>query len=115
MKTDDLNPLTISGFQELVDTWIRSTGKGYFSPLTNMAILAEETGEVARIMARRFGDQTSKPSDRDSLEALAEELADVIRVATAIANQTGIDLTRALLAKHDKIASRDAHRHDRQA
>lgn len=104
--------LTIRGFQQSVDDWIRSTGKGYFSPLTNMAILTEETGEVARIMARLYGDQTAKPGDKSTKEDLGEELADVVRVVVAIANQTGIDLTDELEKKAARIAKRDAHRHD---
>lgn len=85
--------ITISELQATVDRWIRSVGVRYFSPLTNMAILAEETGEVARIMARKYGEQSSKPGDSHDL---ADELADLIWVATAIANQTGTDLTEAL-------------------
>lgn len=106
--TDDR--LTVKGFQEMVDSWIRSTGKGYFSPLTNMAVLCEETGEVARIMARLYGDQQAKPGDKHTLENLGEELADVVRVVTAIANQTGIDLETELLRKAATIASRDKDR-----
>lgn len=103
--------LTVRGFQELVDRWIRSTGKGYFSPLTNMAILSEETGEVARIMARIYGDQTPKAGDKATLADLGEELADVVRVVVAIASQTGIDLAAELLAKAERIERRDAGRH----
>ena len=95
----------------MVDRWIRSTGKGYFSPLTNMAILSEETGEVARIMARLYGDQTPKPGDKATLTDLGEELADVVRVVVAIANQTGIDLAAELLDKAERIERRDAGRH----
>ena len=99
--------ITISQAQHIVDQWISSIGHGYFSPLTNMAILAEEVGEVAKIMARRYGDQVSKDGDNDDL---ADELADVLWVTLAIANQTGIDLTAALRANIDKKTSRDRHR-----
>ncbi len=109
MLTHDDIP-SLDGLQSLVDSWIRATGKGYFSPLTNMAILAEETGEVARIMARRHGDQVAKPTEGDA--SLADELADVIWVATAIANQEGIDLTEALRRNVAKKTARDARRFD---
>ncbi|MGM9852011.1 MAG: nucleotide pyrophosphohydrolase [Muribaculaceae bacterium] len=102
--------MTISQAQHIVDQWISSIGHGYFSPLTNMAILAEEVGEVAKIMARRYGDQVSKDGDNDDL---ADELADVLWVTLAIANQTGIDLTAALRANIDKKTNRDRHRFDR--
>ena len=102
--------ITISQAQHIVDQWISSIGHGYFSPLTNMAILAEEVGEVAKIMARRYGDQVSKDGDNDDL---ADELADVLWVTLAIANQTGIDLTAALRANIDKKTNRDLHRYDR--
>ncbi len=102
--------ITISQAQHIVDQWISSIGHGYFSPLTNMAILAEEVGEVAKIMARRYGDQVSKDGDNDDL---ADELADVLWVTLAIANQTGIDLTAALRANIDKKTNRDRHRFDR--
>ena len=79
--------------QAVVDSWIRTTGVRYFSPLTNMAVLAEEVGEVARIMARRYGDQSFKDGESDA--ALADELADVMWVVMALANQSGIDLADA--------------------
>ena len=82
--------ITLRDLQATVDEWIRIIGVRYFSPLTNMAVLAEETGEVARIMARLYGDQSAKEGEK--LE-LADELADVLWVVTAIANQTGVDLT----------------------
>lgn len=100
--------LTIRQFQQLVDRWITTVGVRYFSPLTNMAILSEETGEVARIMARRFGDQSAKAGE--TLD-LADELADLIWVAVAIANQTGIDLTDAIARNIAKKTQRDATRH----
>lgn len=99
--------MNIKELQDIVDKWITGMGGGYFSPLTNMAILAEETGEVASIMARNYGDQVAKSGDKSNL---ADELADVIWVITAIANQTGIDLTEALKANIQKKSSRDLHR-----
>lgn len=99
--------ITLRKLQQMVDEWIKSTGRGYFSPLTNMALLAEETGEVARVVSRRYGDQVAKPTD--NLE-LADELADLIWVATAIANQTGIDLTEAILNNLQKKNIRDKDR-----
>ncbi|MDE6448475.1 MAG: nucleotide pyrophosphohydrolase [Muribaculaceae bacterium] len=99
--------MTINELQSTVDNWITTTGGGYFSPLTNTAILAEETGEVARIMARQYGDQVAKPGDKCSL---ADELADVIWVVAAIANQTGIDLTEAIARNIDKKNTRDRDR-----
>src|ERR1700761_6306160 len=86
--------ITIKAAQELVDGWIRTTGVRYFSELTNMAILTEEVGEVARLMSRLYGDQSFKSSDQG--KQLADELADVLWVLLCIANQTGVDLTTAL-------------------
>lgn len=105
----DTASISIRELQTLVDDWIRTVGVRYFSPLTNMAILAEETGEVARIMARKYGDQSSKSGDDRA--SLADELADVIWVVTAIANQTGIDLTDAISRNLEKKTVRDASRH----
>ena len=102
--TDDI---TLRRAQSIVNDWITSIGRGYFSPLTNMAILTEETGEVARAMARIYGDQKSKPGDNLNL---ADELADVLWVLCAIANQTGIDLTEALQHNIEKKTSRDRNR-----
>ena len=102
--------MTIEELQHIVDGWIKGTGGGYFSPITNAAVLAEETGEVARIMARRYGDQRPKPSDRTGLDDLADELADLIWVAAAIANQTGIGLTEAMGRNLDKKIIRDTDR-----
>lgn len=101
--------MTIKEAQQAVDQWIREYGVRYFSELTNMAVLTEEVGEVARIMARRYGDQSEKPSDRD--RDLGDELADVIWVVTCLANQTGIDLTDAIERNMAKKTSRDADRH----
>ena len=91
-----------------MDEWITTVGVRYFSPLTNMAILTEEVGEVARIMARRYGDQSAKPGDNDKL---ADELYDVMWVVMALANQSGIDLAEAFRANIEKKTRRDATRH----
>ena len=101
--------MTIKEAQQLVDGWIKKYGVRYFSELTNMAVLTEEVGEVARIMARRYGDQSCKASDLD--KNLADELADVLWVLMCIANQTGVDLTEAFKANLDKKTRRDATRH----
>ena len=102
------NDITIREAQEMVDNWIKTIGVRYFSPLTNMAILAEETGEVARIMARLHGDQSFKEGKTPNL---ADELADLLWVTIAIANQEGIDLTEALQRNLEKKTSRDKNRH----
>lgn len=101
--------LNILGAQ--VDHWINDVGVRYFSPLTNMAILAEEVGEVARIMARRYGEQSLKPSDKD--KELGEELADVLFVVLCLANQTGTDLQAAFDRKMAARTQRDRTRHKR--
>jgi len=101
--------LSIRDAQTLVDTWIRTTGVRYFSELTNMAILAEEVGEVARLMSRLYGDQSFKESDKG--KELSDELADVLWVLLCIANQTGVDLTDALEKNFTKKNIRDAGRH----
>ena len=98
----------MSEAQRIVDEWIKTIGVRYFSPLTNMAILAEETGEVARIMARTYGDQSFKPGERHDL---GDELADLLWVTIAIANQTGIDLTEAFRRNLEKKTDRDSKRH----
>lgn len=100
--------ITIREAQEMVDKWIKTIGVRYFSPLTNMAILAEETGEVARIMARLHGDQSFKEGETPNL---ADELADLLWVTIAIANQEKIDLTEALQRNLEKKTSRDKNRH----
>jgi NTP pyrophosphatase (non-canonical NTP hydrolase) len=109
--TDDIpaQPLSIRKAQDLVDTWIRTTGVRYFSELTNMAILTEEVGEVARLMSRLYGDQSFKESDKG--RELADELADVLWVLLCIANQTGTDLTTALERNFRKKDIRDAQRY----
>ncbi|MFZ4741271.1 MAG: nucleotide pyrophosphohydrolase [Bacteroidales bacterium] len=101
--------MTIQEAQGIVDKWINSTGVRYFNELTNMALLSEEVGEVARIIARKYGEQSFKESDKD--KNLADELADVLFVLICIANQTGIDLTEALKKNLEKKNSRDATRH----
>lgn len=100
--------ITIREAQSMVDEWITTIGVRYFSPLTNMAILAEETGEVARIMARQHGDQSFKNGETPNL---ADELADLLWVTIAIANQEGIDLTEAFSRNIEKKTLRDANRH----
>lgn len=101
--------MTIKETQQLVDDWIKTTGVRYFNELTNMAILTEEVGEVARIMARRYGEQSEKESDKH--KDLGDELADVLWVLMCIANQTGIDLTEALKKNIEKKNIRDKDRH----
>ncbi len=101
--------MTIEEAQRKVDDWIKTYGVRYFSGLTNMAVLTEEVGEVARIMARRFGDQSFKKGEDG--DALADELADVLWVLICIANQTGIDLSAAFEANLAKKTERDNKRH----
>lgn len=101
--------LTLSDAQRLVDEWIQTYGVRYFSPLTNMAILTEEVGEVARLMARLYGDQSFKKSDEG--KSLDDELADVLWVLLCIANQTGVDLHSALMKNIEKKTQRDRDRH----
>ena len=95
--------------QNKVDEWINKYGVRYFSELTNMAILTEEVGEVARVIARNYGEQSSKDSDKS--KELADELADVLFVIICLANQTGINLTDALVKNLDKKTKRDSERH----
>jgi len=101
--------MTIEQAQAQVDHWIKTTGVKYFSPLTNMAILTEEVGEVARLMSRIYGDQSFKESDQG--RKLSDELADVLWVIICIANQTGVNLTEALQKNFEKKTTRDAKRH----
>jgi NTP pyrophosphatase (non-canonical NTP hydrolase) len=101
--------MTIKKAQEEVDAWIKTTGVRYFSELTNMAVLTEEVGEVARLMSRKYGDQSFKKNEEG--KELADELADVLWVLICIANQTGIDLTEALKKNFEKKNTRDANRH----
>ncbi len=104
-----MNEITIREAQAKIDGWIRNTGAGYFSELTNMALLTEEVGEVARLISRTYGDQTFKESDRN--RDLADELADVLWVVCCLANQTGVDLSDALNRNFQKKDLRDADRH----
>lgn len=94
--------------QHCVDEWVRTYGVRYFSELTNMAVLTEEVGELARVMARRYGDQSFKQGEKDNL---ADEMADVLWVLTCLANQTGVDLTAAVEANFAKKTARDSERH----
>lgn len=101
--------MTIHEAQQQVDGWIKTTGVRYFSELTNMAILTEEMGELARIMARQYGDQSFKESDKG--HDLGDEMADVLWVLICLANQTGVDLTTALKKNFEKKNVRDGERH----
>jgi NTP pyrophosphatase (non-canonical NTP hydrolase) len=101
--------MEINHAQKLVDDWIQTVGVRYFNELTNMAMLTEEVGEVARIIARRYGEQSEKESDKG--KDLGDELADVLFVLICLANQTGIDLETALKKNLEKKTSRDANRH----
>ncbi len=101
--------MEIKEAQEVIDQWINTTGVRYFNELTNTAILMEEVGEVARIMARKYGEQSFKKSDEEV--DLADEMADVLFVLICLANQTGIDLTSALERNLEKKSVRDATRH----
>ena len=101
--------MTITDAQQQIDNWIKQYGVRYFSELTNMAMLTEEVGEVARIMARRYGEQSEKESDKN--KDLGNELADVLFVLICIANQTGINLEDALKKNLDKKTNRDSERH----
>lgn len=101
--------MTLQTAQEEVDQWIKSIGVRYFSELTNMAILTEEVGELARIMARKYGDQSFKKNE--SPDQLADEMADVLWVLICLANQTGVDLTDAFKKNIEKKTDRDKERH----
>ena len=102
------NDITIREAQKMVDDWIKTYGVRYFSELTNMAVLTEEVGELARIMARKYGDQSFKEGEKQDL---GDEMADVLWVLMCLANQTGIDLTEALKKNIEKKTSRDKTRH----
>jgi len=106
---NEMENLTIRDVQRRVDDWIKTYGVRYFSELTNMAILTEEVGEVARIMARRYGEQSFKASD--TKHDLADEMADVLWVLVCLANQTGVDLTEAFERNLKKKTERDNERH----
>jgi NTP pyrophosphatase (non-canonical NTP hydrolase) len=105
MKKD----ITIAEAQEQVDEWIKTIGVRYFNELTNMTILTEEVGELARIMARKYGEQSFKESDKNA--DLGDEMADVLWVLICLANQTGVDLTEALQKNIEKKTKRDKDRH----
>lgn len=100
--------MTLEELQVEVDSWIKSYGVRYFSELTNMAILTEEVGELAKIMARKYGDQSFKAGEKENL---ADEMADVLWVLTCLANQTGVDLTKAIKKNFEKKTNRDKERH----
>ena len=101
--------ITLTEYQEQVDKWIKEVGVRYFDELTNTAILMEEVGEVARIMSRRYGEQSEKESDKQ--QDLGDELADVLFVVTCLANQTGINLEEAIQRNFEKKTTRDKDRH----
>ena len=101
--------MELKDYQKQVDNWIKTIGVRYFDELTNTAMLMEEVGEVARIMARRYGEQSEKESDKN--KDLGDELADVLFVLTCLANQTGVDLETAVQRNFEKKNSRDAERH----
>ena len=103
------NDLTLNEAQKLVDDWIKTVGVRYFNELTNMTLLTEEVGELARIMARTYGDQSFKESDKGHV--LDDEMADVLWVLICLANQTGVNLTEALVKNLEKKNSRDLTRH----
>ena len=100
--------MTLQEAQQSVDQWIKTYGVRYFSELTNMAVLAEEVGELARVMARKYGDQSFKEGEKDNL---GEEMADVLWVLLCLANQTGVDLTEELKKSIEKKTKRDHKRH----
>jgi len=100
--------MTIKEAQETVDRWIKEYGVRYFSELTNMAVLTEEVGELARVMARKYGDQSFKPGEKDNM---GEEMADILWVLLCLANQTGVDLTTELQKSIEKKTNRDSLRH----
>ena len=100
--------MTLQEVQDIIDKWIKENGVRYFSELTNTAVLMEEVGELARVMARKYGDQSFKEGEKENIE---EEIADVLFVLVCIANQTGVDLTTALQNSLDKKTNRDKERH----
>ncbi|WP_372775769.1 nucleotide pyrophosphohydrolase [Mangrovibacterium sp.] len=108
-KQNENRPVSIPEAQQLVDQWIKTIGVRYFSELTNLAILTEEVGELARIMARTYGDQSFKKEDLG--KDLGDEMADVLWVLICLANQTGIDLNEAFLKNMEKKTERDKTRH----
>ena len=107
-KWGKMEEITIREAQKMVDSWIKTYGVRYFSELTNMAVLTEEVGELARIMARKYGDQSFKEGEKHDL---GDEMADVLWVLMCLANQTGVDLTEALKKNIEKKTARDKERH----
>jgi NTP pyrophosphatase (non-canonical NTP hydrolase) len=101
--------MTLTQAQQIVDQWIKEKGVRYFNELTNTAVLMEEVGELARLMARTYGEQSFKESDKN--RDIADEMADVLFVLICLANQTGVNLTDALIKNLEKKTKRDAHRH----
>jgi NTP pyrophosphatase (non-canonical NTP hydrolase) len=108
MQTGQNSELTLSALQQQIDNWIKTYGVRYFSELTNFAVLTEEVGELGRLMARKYGEQSFKKGEKDNLE---EELGDILFVLTCIANQTGVDLNSAMQKNLEKKTSRDKNRH----
>lgn len=104
-----MQELSLTEAQQKVDEWIRTIGVRYFEPLTNLGILMEETGELARLMVRKYGEQSFKESDKG--KELADEMADVLWVLMCLANQTGVNLNEALQKNFEKKTSRDKNRH----
>lgn len=104
-----MDGITIEEAQQMVDSWIKKYGVRYFSELTNMAVLSEEVGEVARIISRKYGDQSFKESDKN--KDLSDELADVMWVVLCLANQTGVNMTEAFRKNIEKKTNRDKERH----
>ena len=100
--------MTIEQAQNTVDEWIKKYGVRYFDPMTNLAVLMEEVGELSRIFARKYGEQSFKEGEKDNIE---EEMADILWVLLCLANQTGVDLTQALQKSVEKKTSRDKNRH----
>lgn len=109
MSEETISDITLSEAQQKVDEWIKTVGVRYFNELTNMTILMEEVGELARIMSRTYGEQSFKESDKG--KDLGDEMADVLWVLICLANQTGVDLTKALSKNFDKKNVRDLDRH----
>ncbi|WP_423129622.1 nucleotide pyrophosphohydrolase [Gaoshiqia sp. Z1-71] len=113
MKQTENLPVSLPQAQRMVDNWIKTIGVRYFSELTNLAVLTEEVGELARLMARKYGDQSFKKSDEG--KDLADEMADVLWVLICLANQTGVDLNEAFLKNMEKKTNRDKDRHQNNA
>jgi NTP pyrophosphatase (non-canonical NTP hydrolase) len=104
-----MQKITLPQAQQMVDDWIKTIGVRYFSELTNLGILMEEVGELSRLMVRQYGDQSFKAGENDKV--IGDEMADILWVLLALANQTGVDLNQALQSNFDKKTQRDQHRH----